>query len=125
MNRAPLRARGTSATQPPRTWDESISTNILVVLVAVGPTCVWEFLKGTERLRMKNLQELPKLGDSISYLYLEHAVIEQNDTAIVATQKEGRTPTSTGPLCSSSDLGAGSFPVILQKNSGTSMGRVL
>ena len=41
---------------------------------------------------MKNLQELPKLGDSISYLYLEHAVIEQNDTAIVAIQKEGRTP---------------------------------
>ena len=40
---------------------------------------------------MKNLQELPKLGDSISYLYLEHAVIEQNDTAIVAIQKEGRT----------------------------------
>ena len=41
---------------------------------------------------MKNLQELPKLADSISYLYLEHAVIEQNDTAIVAIQKEGRTP---------------------------------
>lgn len=41
---------------------------------------------------MKNLQELPKLKDSISYLYLEHAVIEQNDTAIVAIQKQGRTP---------------------------------
>ena len=41
---------------------------------------------------MKNYQELPKLGDSISYLYIEHAVIEQNDTAIIAIQKEGKTP---------------------------------
>ena len=41
---------------------------------------------------MKNLQELPKLADSISYLYLEHTVIEQSDTAIVAIQKGGRTP---------------------------------
>lgn len=41
---------------------------------------------------MKNLQELPRLKDSIPYLYLEHAVIEQNDTAIVAIQKHGRTP---------------------------------
>lgn len=41
---------------------------------------------------MKNLQELPRLKDSISYLYLEHAVIEQNDTAIIAIQKRGRTP---------------------------------
>lgn len=41
---------------------------------------------------MKNLQELPKLKDSISYLYLEHAIIEQNDTAIVAIRKDGRIP---------------------------------
>ena len=41
---------------------------------------------------MKNLQELPKLSDSISYLYVEHAVIEQSDAAIVAIQKEGSTP---------------------------------
>ena len=33
---------------------------------------------------MKNLQELPKLRDSITYLYLEHAAIEQNDAAIIA-----------------------------------------
>ena len=45
-----------------------------------------------EGILLKNLQELPKLKDSISYLYLEHAVIEQNDTAIVAIQKQGRTP---------------------------------
>lgn len=41
---------------------------------------------------MKNLQELPKLADSITYLYLEHAIIEQNDTAIVAIQKDGSVP---------------------------------
>ena len=41
---------------------------------------------------MKDFQELPKLKDSISYIYLEHAVIEQNDTSIVAVQKDGRIP---------------------------------
>lgn len=41
---------------------------------------------------MKNLQELPKLRDSVSYLYIEHAIIEQNDTAIVAIKKDGRVP---------------------------------
>lgn len=41
---------------------------------------------------MKNLQELPKLKDSISYLYVEHAIIEQNDSAVIAIQKNGRTP---------------------------------
>lgn len=42
--------------------------------------------------KMKNLQELPKLKDSMSYLYVEHAIIEQNDAAIIAIQKNGRTP---------------------------------
>ena len=41
---------------------------------------------------MKNLQELPRLKDSITYLYLEHAIIEQSDNAIIAIQKQGRTP---------------------------------
>ena len=41
---------------------------------------------------MKNYQELPKLKDSISYLYIEHAMIIQNDTAILALQKGGKTP---------------------------------
>lgn len=39
-----------------------------------------------------NLQELPRLKDSISYLYLEHAIIEKADQAIVAIQKEGKIP---------------------------------
>lgn len=41
---------------------------------------------------MKNLNELPKLRNSISYLYLEHAVIEQQDQAIVAICKDGKIP---------------------------------
>lgn len=41
---------------------------------------------------MKNLQELPKLKDSISYLYVEHAVIEQEDSAIVAIRADGWIP---------------------------------
>ncbi len=39
-----------------------------------------------------NYQELPKLKDSISYLYLEHAILERDENAIVAISKEGRTP---------------------------------
>ena len=41
---------------------------------------------------MKNLQELPRLKDSISYLYVEHAIIEKSDNSIILIQKEGETP---------------------------------
>ena len=41
---------------------------------------------------MKNLNELPKLRNSISYLYLEHAIIEQHDQAIIAICKDGKIP---------------------------------
>ena len=40
----------------------------------------------------KDLHELPKLRDSISYLYFEHAIIEQADSSIVVIQESGRTP---------------------------------
>ena len=40
----------------------------------------------------KDLHELPKLRDSISYLYFEHAVIEQEDSSIVVIQESGRIP---------------------------------
>ena len=36
-------------------------------------------------------QALPKLRDSISYVYQEHAIIEQEDSSIVAIQSDGRT----------------------------------
>lgn len=41
---------------------------------------------------MQNLEELPRLKDSISYLYLEHVVIQQDKLSIVAIDSEGRTP---------------------------------
>lgn len=41
---------------------------------------------------MKNLQELPKLRESISYIYFEHAIIEQDNLSIVAICKNGRIP---------------------------------
>lgn len=41
---------------------------------------------------MQNYQELPKLEDSISYVYVEHAVVERSDAAIVAIQEDGKTP---------------------------------
>ena len=38
---------------------------------------------------IKNLKELPRLGDSITYLYLEHCIIEQDNFAIKSIDKEG------------------------------------
>ncbi|HBP25973.1 MAG TPA: type I-E CRISPR-associated endonuclease Cas1 [Acholeplasmatales bacterium] len=40
----------------------------------------------------KDLHELPKIRDSISYLYFEHAIIEQDDSSIVIINDEGKTP---------------------------------
>ena len=40
----------------------------------------------------KNLRALPKLRDSISYVYFEHAVIEQDAFSLVAIRKDGRIP---------------------------------
>lgn len=49
---------------------------------------------------MQNLQELPKLTDSISYLYIEHAVIEKSNSSIMVIQKEGRTQVPVSVLTS-------------------------
>lgn len=38
-----------------------------------------------------NLQELPRLKDSISYIYFEHTIIEREANALVAIDKNGRT----------------------------------
>lgn len=40
---------------------------------------------------MQDLHGLPKLRDSLSYLYVEHAVVEQAEHAIELWQKDGRT----------------------------------
>jgi len=40
----------------------------------------------------KDYHELPRLADSISYIYAEHAIIEQDDSSIMLIQKNGRVP---------------------------------
>ena len=40
----------------------------------------------------KNLQELPKLRDSISYVYIEHAIVERDEFSSVAIREDGRIP---------------------------------
>ena len=45
-----------------------------------------------------DLHDLPKLRDSLSYLYLEHCRIEQSDLAIEIVDKEGRTPVPVASL---------------------------
>ena len=40
---------------------------------------------------MRDLHELPKLRDSLSYLYVEHALVERKDSAVEFIDKEGRT----------------------------------
>lgn len=46
----------------------------------------------------KDLQELPKLRDSMSYIYVEHAIIEQSDSSIVIIQCDGRIPVPIASL---------------------------
>lgn len=48
---------------------------------------------------MQDLYGLPKLRDSLSYLYVEHAVIEQAGHAIELWQKDGRTLVPAASLC--------------------------
>jgi CRISPR-associated protein Cas1 len=38
---------------------------------------------------MRNLHELPKLGDSLSYLYLEHGRVEQDTLAVAFVDEKG------------------------------------
>ncbi|MSQ24111.1 MAG: type I-E CRISPR-associated endonuclease Cas1 [Chloroflexi bacterium] len=47
---------------------------------------------------MRNLHELPKIRDSLSYLYVEHCRIEQEDSAIALFDKQGRTPVPCASL---------------------------
>jgi len=48
---------------------------------------------------MQDLYGLPKLRDSLSYLYVEHAVIERADHAIELWQKDGRMLVPAASLC--------------------------
>jgi CRISPR-associated protein Cas1 len=47
---------------------------------------------------MRNLQELPKFGDKLSYLYVEHAAIDQCDKAVAVHDAEGMTPVPAAAL---------------------------
>jgi CRISP-associated protein Cas1 len=48
---------------------------------------------------MIDLHELPKLRDSLTYLYVEHAVIDRDQHAIEVIRKEGRTHAPAAALC--------------------------
>lgn len=39
-----------------------------------------------------DFHQLPKLRDSLSFLYIEHAIIEQDDLSIVVIRNDGRIP---------------------------------
>lgn len=40
----------------------------------------------------KDLRDLPKVRDSLSFIYVEHATIEQDNFSIMLIQKDGRIP---------------------------------
>lgn len=48
---------------------------------------------------MQNLHELPKLRDSLSYLYVEHAIIDRKDASIELIQEKGITQVPVAALC--------------------------
>jgi CRISPR-associated protein Cas1 len=48
---------------------------------------------------MQDLHLLPKLRDSLSYLYVEHAVLEKRDGALLVLQETGKTAIPVANLC--------------------------
>ena len=42
-------------------------------------------------MRIRDLHELPKLRDGLSYLYLEHCIVDRQSKAVEAIDKQGRT----------------------------------
>lgn len=48
---------------------------------------------------MQNLRMLPKLRDSLSYLYVEHALVEQKDSAIELIDQTGHVLVPIAALC--------------------------
>jgi len=47
---------------------------------------------------MQNLQELPRFGDKLSYLYVEHAVIDQHEKSIAVHRADQVTPVPAAAL---------------------------
>jgi len=48
---------------------------------------------------MRDLHELPKLRDSLSYLYVEHCKIDQENKSIAIHDAEGKVPVPCASLC--------------------------
>ncbi len=48
---------------------------------------------------MRDYHELPKLRDSLSYVYVEHAVINRDEYAIEVNTEEGDTPVPVAGMC--------------------------
>lgn len=48
---------------------------------------------------MPDFQELPKLRDSLSYLYIEHAIVDRKQNAIEYLQGDGRVMIPIAALC--------------------------
>ena len=48
---------------------------------------------------MKDLHELPKLRDSLSYIYVEHALVERDNHAIQLIDQTGRVRVPAAALC--------------------------
>lgn len=46
-----------------------------------------------------DFQSLPQLRDSLSYLYIEHAIIEREGSALLVMQETGRTTLPVANLC--------------------------
>ncbi len=49
--------------------------------------------------RMDDLHILPKIRDSLTYLYVEHATIDRHENSIALWDKEGCTPAPASSLC--------------------------
>ncbi|HVN56599.1 MAG TPA: type I-E CRISPR-associated endonuclease Cas1e [Anaerolineaceae bacterium] len=48
---------------------------------------------------MQDLHELPKMRDSLSYLYVEHAIVDRKDSAVEFINEDGRTHVPAANLC--------------------------
>jgi CRISPR-associated protein Cas1 len=48
---------------------------------------------------MQDLHELPKLRDSLSYLFIEHAIVDRKDSAVEFINKDGRVHVPAAALC--------------------------
>lgn len=47
----------------------------------------------------QDLHELPKIRDSLSYLYIEHAIVDRKDSAIEFVNKDGRVHVPIAMIC--------------------------